>query len=150
MKIPKPIYTCLLFVAASGAMTTLSAFPTLDSFFKQADSPLPVITAQGNTGKVSSSHAFETSDRLYVTGSVRPFFLSPFTHVDVQFIGRNGQILAEKKDGIVPAHPRTARSRNGSYSYVGSFPLGLAHQAAGVRAVYRNNAHSKCPMPVKG
>lgn len=150
MKIPKLLYSCLFLVAASWATTTLSASPTLDFFFRQSDSSLPLAIAQSNTGKINSAHAFETSDRLYIAGSVRPFILSPSTHVDVQLIGQNGQILAEKKDGIVPAHPRTARGRNGSYSYVSSFPLGLVHRATGVRVVYRNNSHSKCPTPGKG
>jgi hypothetical protein len=69
------------------AMTAVSACASLGSFFKQADSSLPIEVVHAGSGRITSFRTYETSDRLYVAGSARPFFLKRTTHMDVQLIG---------------------------------------------------------------
>jgi hypothetical protein len=123
------------------AMTAVSACASLGSFFKQADSSLPIEIVHAGSGRITSFRAYETSDRLYVAGSARPFFLKRTSHVDVQLIGAAGNVIAEKQDDIDREHPRTWRSRGGHHSYAASFPLSEAHQAARIRVIYHGDAH---------
>ena len=125
------------------AMTTVSACVSPGSFFKQADSALPIEVVHAGSGKVISFRAHETSDRLYVAGSAKTFCPKSTTHVDVQLVGPAGNVIAEKQDDIDRAHPRTARSRGGRHSYVASFPLSAARDAAKIRVICHGDAHSK-------
>jgi len=123
------------------AMTAVSACVSLGSFFKQADSSLPIEIVDAGSGQITSFRAHETADRLYVAGSAKPFYLKSTTHVDVQLIGPAGNVIAEKQDDIDRVHPRTGWSRSRHHSYVASFPLSEAHQAAKIRVIYHGAAH---------
>ena len=125
------------------AMTVFSAYAELASFFKQTDSFLPIEVVHSGSGQIMSFRAHETSHRLYVAGIAKPFYLKSTTHVDVQLIGPAGNVIAEERDDIDPAHPRTARSRSSHHSYVASFPLSEARNAARIRVIYHGDAHSK-------
>ena len=133
---------CLLKITVTFmAMTTVFACASPGSFFKQADSPLPIEVVHAGSGQIMSFRAHETSDRLYVAGIAKPFYLKSTTHVDVQLIGPAGNVIAEKQDDIDRMHPRTSRSRGGHHSYAASFPLSEAHQAARIRVIYHGDAH---------
>jgi hypothetical protein len=123
------------------AMTVVFACKSSGSFFKQADSPLPIEVVHAGSGQIMSFRAHETSDRLYVAGIAKPFYLKSTTHVDIQLIGPAGNVIAEKQDDIDRMHPRTSRSRGGRHSYAASFPLSEAHQAAKIRVIYHGDAH---------
>jgi hypothetical protein len=120
----------------------LSSCGSLDSYVRQSDSPLPIEAIHSGTGQVTSFRAFETADRLYVAGTTKGRFLNPFAHVDIQLIGSNGQIIAQERDDIDLAHPRTAQGRHGLRSYVASFLLSEARQASRIRVTYHNGSHS--------
>jgi hypothetical protein len=147
MKVRKILSSCGGFtrlrylIVAGAAATVLSACASLDSYFRQADSSLPIEAIHSGTGQVMSFRAFETSDRLYVAGAVRGRFINPYTHVDIQLIDGSGQVIAEKQDDNDLAHPRTARGHHGRHTYVASFPLSEARQAAKVRVTYHNGSH---------
>jgi hypothetical protein len=64
-------FSCLLFAAAAAATTTLSACSSPGSFFRQADSALPIEVQHAGGGQIMSFHARETSDRLYVAGTAK-------------------------------------------------------------------------------
>jgi hypothetical protein len=109
------------------------------TFIKEGASPLPLETVDTTHGHIESTRAFETKDALYVAGTMHkpPGHHIPKTaHVDVELIGTNGRVLAEKKDAISPQHPRLSGGRGGKYSYVVSFPLATARQAAKIRVSY--------------
>jgi hypothetical protein len=124
-------------------MMAVSICASAGSFFKQADSPLPIEVVHSGSGQIMSFHAHETSHRLYVAGIAKPVYLKSAAHVDVQLIGPAGKIIAEKQDDIDPMHPCTAQSRGGHYSYVASFPLSEVRNAAGIRVIYHGDAHRK-------
>lgn len=120
----------------------LSACGSLDSYIRQADSALPIDAIHSGTGRVMSFRAFETADRLYVAGTTKGRFRNPSAHVDIQLIGKNGQIIAQEQDDIDFAHPRTTQGRHGRQSYVASFPLSEARQASKIRVTYHSESHS--------
>jgi hypothetical protein len=65
-------------------------------------------------------------------------------HVDIQLIGADGRLIAEKTDYLrSPQHPRIDSGRHGHQSYVASFPLSEARQAVKIRVVYHAGQHSK-------
>lgn len=129
-------------------LATITGCASTDGFFRKADSPLPIKTLDATGGEIASTRAFETSDRLYVAGSMRRSIghrPPAGAHVDIQLLDKNGHILAEKQDEIdSPAHPRTAGGRSHRYrsSYVASFPLDLARQAASIRVSYHPKSHT--------
>lgn len=123
-------------------ISSLAACASSGGWLKQKNSALPLEAAPANSGEVVSFRAFETDERLYVAGSAKPFRFRTGTHVDVQLLDRQGQVIAERRDDIVPAHPRTAHGRGGRYSYVASFPLDVARNAAKVRIVCHAEHHS--------
>jgi hypothetical protein len=124
---------------AAAALVT-ATFPTHASLWRQAASPLPIQAA----GDISNPQAFETSKRLIVAGSVNPAFRTPAAHVDVQLVGRSGQILAEEIDRLTWSHPRTAGGRHGNYRFTGGFPLDVARQAARIIVTFKSSPHSQC------
>lgn len=136
-------FTYLLLVAFGGTLT-LSACASLDSFFKQADSPLPIEVQHSGMGQIMSFRAHETSDRLYVAGIAKRYPLTARAHVDIQLIGSAGNVIAEKQDDINSLHPAPGGGKRYSDAYVASFPLSEARQAATIRVIYRNGGHSKC------
>ena len=137
-------FSCLLFAAAAAATPTLSACPSLGSFFRQANSALPIEVQHSGSGQIMSFRAHETSDRLYVAGTAQRHPLIAQAHVDIQLIGSAGNVIAEKQDDINPLRPRPGGGKRYSDSYVASFPLNEARQAATIRVIYRNGVHSKC------
>jgi hypothetical protein len=136
-------FSCLLLVSFGGTLT-LSACASRDSFFKQADSPLPIEVRHLGMGQIMSFRAHETSDRLYVAGIAKRHPLTARAHVDIQLIGSAGNVIAEKQDDINPLHPAPGGGKRHSDSYVVSFPLSETRQAKTIRVIYRNGTHSKC------
>ena len=137
------IYRLLISSLAAFALMSLSACASSD-FFTNNPSPLPLEAIDGTHGDIASTRAFETDDRLYVTGHMkkpRGRHIPTSAHVDVQLIGENGHVLAEKQHDIEPVHPRTFRAQTGRYSYVASFPLEQARQASKIRVSYHLESH---------
>lgn len=130
------------------APAVLAGFPAcaaLNSLFKTADSPLPVESVHSPSGQIASVRAFESSDKLYVAGSTQRttgYAIHYATHVDIELIGRDGRVLAEKEDDIDAVSPRQERTRQARYSYVASFPLSEARQAAKIRVAYHSAKHA--------
>jgi len=124
-------------------MMSLSACSSLDTWFKQADSPLPIEVQHSGGGEIMSFRAHETSDRLYVAGSARRHKLSNSAHVDIQLIGPSGNVIAEDQNDINPMHPRPGGGKRFTDSYVVSFPLSQARQAVKIRVTYHSSSHRK-------
>ena len=124
-------------------MMSLAACTSLDTWFKLADSPLPIEVQHSGGGQVLSFRAHETSDRLYVAGSARKQKLSNSAHVDIHLIGPSGHVIAEDQDDINPTHPRRGGGQRFTDSYVVSFPLSQARQAVKIRVIYHSSSHSK-------
>ncbi|MCK9588622.1 MAG: hypothetical protein WC076_03075 [Terrimicrobiaceae bacterium] len=125
-------------------LITVTACASVGSFFWTTVSSLPIETIDSTGGKVSGTHAYESSDRLYVSGSIQKSFgrhIPYAAHVDVQLIDTAGRIIAEKQDAIDPSHPRTASSRSGRISYVTSFPTGEARKATKIIVRYHLDGH---------
>jgi hypothetical protein len=95
----------------------------------------------GNVGAVSSVRVYEQGERFYVAGSARPTLTSGGHHVAIQLIGADGRVIAEDTEAIKLGHPRGSRSRQGSDSFVTSFPTATAHQAASVRVTFHSSGH---------
>lgn len=111
----------------------------LDDSIRTAHSPLPIETVDATGGEIASTRAFETASKLYVAGTMRKgigHHLHASAHVKVQLLDGAGTILAEEQDGIDPVHPRRAQARGHRYSYVASFPIETARQAAKIRVTY--------------
>ena len=137
------IFSSFLAATIVIGMTSLSACSSLDTWFKQADSPLPIEVQHSGGGEILSFRAHETSDRLYVAGSARRHKLSNSAHVDIQLIGPSGNVIAEDQNDINPMHPRPGGGKRFTDSYVVSFPLSQARQAVKIRVTYHSCSHSK-------
>lgn len=146
MKTSPTIRNIFSLVKAGLAVTALAALPACasSSWTRQANSGLPIEAVHSPSGVIMSFQAHETSDRLYVAGRAKPHQLLQPMHVDIQLIGADGRLLAEKTDSLDgPRHPRTGSGRHGHRSYVASFPLSEARQAVKIRVVYHAGPHSK-------
>ena len=129
----------LKMMAAGLAIFTFASCATSGGLFKTAKSSLPLETVDTTRGHIETTNAFETNDTLYVAGRMhRPIghHVPATAHVDVRLIDRHGQVLAEKQDDIKVHHPRLSTGRGGKYSYVVSFPLAQARQAAKIQVSY--------------
>lgn len=118
---------------------TLPACASLRGHFKQVDSPLPIETVHASAGQIANARAFESSDKLYVTGSMQRgygYALHYAGHVDVQLVDPDGRVVAEKLDDIESSGAIHERMSGMRYRYVASFPLGVARQAAKIRMTY--------------
>jgi hypothetical protein len=135
--------------AVVASLAAITGCASTDGFFRQADSPLPIEISDATGGKFASTRAFETSDRLYVAGSMRRSIghQPPVAaHVDIKLLDKNGNVLAEKQDDIDSlGHPRTAQGKSRTSSYVASFPLDLARQASSIRVSYHLEQHTDSP-----
>jgi len=126
------------------ALAMITSCASVSSFFKQTVSSLPVETIDSSGGEVSSARAYESSDRLYVSGHIQKSFgrhIPYAAHVDVQLIDNTGRVVAEKQDDIDPPHPKSGSSRSGQISYVASFPIHEARQAAKIEVRYHLDGH---------
>ena len=132
-------------LATAVALAAFPACAALKSVFKTADSPLPVERVHSPSGRIASVRAFESRDKLYVAGSMQRttgYAIHYAAHVDIELIGRDGQVVAEKEDDIDAVSPRQERARQARYSYVASFPLSEAHQAVKIRVAYHSAKHA--------
>jgi hypothetical protein len=112
------------------------------SWVRQTASGLPIEAVHSESGAIMSFRAHETPDRLYVFGRAKTHQLKRPMHVDVQLIGPNGGVVAQRTDGLdTPHHPRSSPGRHEKELYVASFPLSEARQAVKIRVVYRESAH---------
>jgi len=134
-------FSGLLAATAVIGMMSLSACSSLDSWVKQADSPLPIEVQHSGGGQIMSFRTHETSEQLYVAGTARRHKLSNKAHVDIQLIGPSGNVIAEDQNDINPMHPRPGGGKRFTDSYVVSFPLSQARQAVKIRVIYHSNAH---------
>lgn len=126
-------------IRLGAVLGTLGLTGCATSLINTGASPLPLETVDTTHGHIESTRAFETRDALYVAGSMhKPLghHLPATAHVDVQLIGRDGRVLAEKQDDITPQHPRLSGARGGKHSYVVSFPLATAREAKKIRVSY--------------
>ncbi len=108
--------------------------------------PIALLTSvevlQAGGGKVAAVHAYESSNRLYVSGSAGTSPLSVGGHMDIQLVDANGQVVAERRDTIRSSRPRPGGGKLSSDSFVVSFPLAEARQAVKVRVIYHGGSHS--------
>lgn len=107
-------------------------------------STVPITTTFSPSGHVHGARAFESGGRLYVVGSLakdRGRHIPHPAHIDVQLIDARGRVLAERRDDIDPAHPRSASGKSGRYTYVASFPIEDARRASKVVIRYHLMAH---------
>jgi len=146
MKIFFATFLSQKFPATSAAISiigimSLSACSSMDTWIKQADSPLPIEVQHSGGGQIMSFRAHETSDRLYVSGSAKKHQLSNFAHVDIQLIGESGNIIAANQDDVDPTRPRPGGGKSFKDSYVASFPLSEARRATKIRVTYHNSKH---------
>jgi len=132
----------LLTAASAVAMMAFTSCASLDTWVKQANSPLPIEVQHSGSGQVMSFSAYETSDRLYVSGLAKRYPLTNTAHVDIQLIRMDGGVIAEKKDDINPVHPRPGGGKRFTDSYVASFPLSEARAASKIRVIYHSGSHS--------
>lgn len=132
---------------AAGLVATMTACAAISGPDRSQGSPLPINTSNTTGGFVASTRAFETSERLYVAGSLhrpRGYHFASAAHVDVQLLDQSGRILAEDQDDIdLIANPRTTGNRSRRSSYVVSFPLDLARRAASIRVSYHQQSHGE-------
>ena len=145
MKIPKFIIRLSQLALAGTVVITLGACASFGSLFRQSDSPLPIDAQSSLGGQIVSTRAFETQERLYVSGSMKKGFgshIPPAADVDVRLIDASGRVIAEKQDDIDPGHPRLSSGRSGRYSYVVSFPISEARQASKIEVQY-DRSHKK-------
>lgn len=129
---------------ALAAMAIITACASVSPFFKTTGSSLPIEIIDSTAGEVGGTRAFESSDRLYVSGHIQKSFgrhIPYAAHVDVQLVGNAGQVIAEKQDDIDPSHPTTG-GRSGQISYVASFPISEARQATRVVVRYHLEGRS--------
>ena len=138
----KSLFNLLAISTVAIGASAFTGCTSLDTWFKQADSPLPIEVQHRGHGKVLSFRAHETSERLYVSGTAKNYDASAITHLDVQLLGADGRVLVEKQDDLdgVP-QPRITRNQSGSISYVASFPLSEARQAVKIRVIYHSEKH---------
>jgi len=130
-----------LTAAAVIAMPALTACSSQSHWLKQAGSPLPIEVHHSGSGQVMSFRAHETFGQLYVAGTARKHRLSNAAHVDIQLIGPSGEIIEEEQNDINPAHPAHGGGKRFTDSYVVSFPLSAARQAAKIRVIYHGSSH---------
>ncbi|CAN5808766.1 hypothetical protein BH09VER1_BH09VER1_32750 [soil metagenome] len=122
-------------------MIWLTGCASPPTWTKQRNSPLPIEVHQSGSGRVMSWNAHETADRLTVSGSAKRNLLSNRAHVDVLLVGTDGLVIAEKKDAINPLHPAPGGGKRFVDSYVLSFPLSEARQAAKIRVNFHSGTH---------
>lgn len=126
-------------------LAALTACAALNSFFKTVDSTLPIETLDSTGGEVSSARAFESADRLFVWGHIRKSFgrhIPYAAHVDVQLVDTIGRMIAEKQEDINPTRSKLSGGISGRISYVASFPLSDARQAAKITVRYHLDGHT--------
>lgn len=132
-------------MAAAFVLATLSACSTFEGSQRVADSLLPIQIVDASGGVLSGVRAYETSNRLFVTGSVSRILgqdIPASAHVDVQLVAADGKILAEERDAIDSSHPRLSRARNRRTPFVVSFPLTKVSAAVRIIVRYHRTFHS--------
>lgn len=139
------ISSTLKTLAVVTGLAAITACSSIGLTSRTQEYPLPITVAHARSGSVASARAFETPDRLYVSGHVQHFLgyhLPVTAHVDVQLVGKDGQVLAEKQDDIdLTAHPRTTAGSSRRASFVVSFPIEQAREAVGIRVTYHLDSH---------
>ena len=126
-------------------LAALTACASVNSFFKTTDSTLPTETLDSTGGEVSSARAYESADRLYVSGHIKKSLgrhIPYAAHVDVQLVDKMGRVIAEKQDDIDPPRPKSFAAMTGRISYVASFPLSDARQATKITVRYHLDGHT--------
>jgi hypothetical protein len=126
----------LLLVTSLGLLA-LPSCATSDS------SSLPVRVGSGQAA-LSSLRTHDQNGRVTVAGSARPVPGTSGNHVDIELLGADGRVVAQKTERIATGHPRGSRARHGSDSFVASFPAETSRQAASVRVSFHGGAHSDC------
>lgn len=138
------IFHLLKIFAAGAVLTSLTACATGSGLFRQADSPLLIQTFDSPGSEIVHARAFETSDRLYVTGVLPDRTgLPAATHVDVQLVDANERVIVEKQSDLATPnrHPQTAGHRFRHPAYVESFPLFQARQAEKIFVRFHRVSH---------
>jgi hypothetical protein len=102
--------------------------------------PLPIRTSPA----IVHASAFETPQKLVVSGSVRSSLRSPSAHVDVLLVGRGGAVLAREVEALAWPHPRTAVARHGNLAFTGDFPIAEARNASAIVVRFSTAPHSRC------
>ena len=130
--------------AAAFVLATFSTGASLEAGVRPADSPIMVSAVGSSGGVVDAYRAYETKDRVFVTGRIRQTLgqeIPAPAHVDIQLLAADGTVLAEKRDDIDPGHPRLSRARSGLYPFVVSFPLAEMQGADRIVVRYDSKSH---------
>lgn len=135
LTIPLALATSVALGACSTTKNTVGTRPTEHAITADNTSP----------GKIASTRAFETTDTLYVAGTVQRssgHAIPPGAHIDIALLDRAGRVIATEQDRIVPVHPRQERRRAGRYSFAIGFPLTTGRNAERIRITYHPQTHS--------
>lgn len=148
---PSWFSSALKILAIGFGLAALAACAVVGIPSRTKDSPLPITLTHASSGIVATARAFETSDRLYVSGQAqhfRGYHLPGSAHIDVQLVGKGGQVLAEEDDDIdLPTSSQTFAGNSRRANYVASFPLEQARQAVGIHVTYHLESHPDVTMP---
>jgi len=120
----------------------LSGCSSLEHWTRNSASSLPYEIRHEGSGQILSCRAFESADRLYISGRTKEFPPSFAGHVDIQLIGHGGQKLAERSHRVQPANPAAGGGRRYLGNYIASFPLAEAKEAAFIRVAFHSGNHS--------
>lgn len=129
------IVTNRFFLAVAGVSLMFAGCASSNTWFTRTRSRLPIEVFHSGNGQIMSYTAYEASNKLYVTGTAQNRPLSVGGHVDIQLFDARGRVIAEKHDDINPPYLRPGY-RQYSDSYVASFPLSQAREAARIRVAY--------------
>jgi len=125
-------------VAATAAFTSCASI----GLGPHTDSALPVEIRHSGNGQIVTFRAVERGDRIYISGTAKKHGPHTSSHIDIQLVDRAGTVLAEKQDDFAPSRPRPGGGASDHDSYVASFPVAEARQAAKVRVTYHSGNHS--------
>ena len=131
--------------AAAFVLATLSTGASIKAGVRSAGSPIVVSVGDSSGGVVDAYRAYETRDRVFVTGRIRRTLgqeIPAPAHVDIQLLAADGTVLAEKRDDIDPGHPRLSRGRSRLYPFVASFSLAEAQGADRIVVRYDSKSHA--------
>jgi len=130
----------IVYVLTASALLTLTSACSTSSDLGKSSSALPV----ESSSSIASARVAQKGGTVYVTGAAKPIQNRPQTlaaHVDVELIGRQGQVIASARDSITASHPRTVQGHLGRYPYTVSFPITQVEQAGKVVVTYHSSAH---------
>lgn len=111
---------------------------------RKSDSNLPIAVEPVGWASLHAS-AWESSDHLYVSGSLRrPFGLHypRGAAMRVELLGANGEVISTAEDQLPPTSPRRIASGRAPVSFVVKFPLEETRGAVRIRVRVRDKGEA--------